>query len=263
VTAQPVPCAVRPERTSLIELEHITKYYRKGNVAALLDVSLRIEEGMIHALIGESGSGKTTLASVLLGVERQTGGTVRYRGENIASFDHERQKSYHRAVQAVFQNPLEALNPIFTIKKIIEEPLRTVPDKHERQRKVYEVLDEVMLPRSVLGQRTRDLSGGQRQRVAIARALVTKPSVVICDEAVSALDVIIQSQILELVKKLQRETGITFLFITHDLGVAAFIADSITVMQKGRIVESGAACDIFTKPRHEYTRRLLAAAQRR
>ncbi|MDR1903472.1 MAG: ABC transporter ATP-binding protein [Treponema sp.] len=243
----------------IMETEHVTKYYPHGKKPAIEDISIQIPKGGITAVIGGSGSGKTTLASVLLQIQRQSSGIIRYRGENINAYTGRQIGQYHQKVQAVFQNPYESLNPLFTIRKILEEPLIAfrIGGKFERRQMILDVLDQVMLSPAVLNRRTRELSGGQCQRVAIARALITRPELVICDEPVSALDVLIQSQILNLIKDLQKHFGISFLFISHNLGVVHAIADMILVMHNARIIESGLVQDIFFNPKTEYTRLLL------
>jgi peptide/nickel transport system ATP-binding protein len=251
----------RPSTASdwLLETEGLTKYYQRDKRPALDGVSIQLSRGDITAVIGESGSGKTTLASILLQAQWQTSGIIRYRGENIDAYTKEQTRLYHQRIQAIFQNPYESLNPIFSIWEIIEEPLRAfnIGSKAEREQMILDVLDQVMLSPSILDRRAGDLSGGQCQRVAIARALITKPELVICDEALSALDVLVQSQILALIKNLQKNYNVSFFFISHNLGVVHTIADTILVMHRGRVVETGSVQDIFFNPKTEYTRSLL------
>jgi peptide/nickel transport system ATP-binding protein len=246
----------------ILEVENVTKYYHDRHHPALKNVSLKIYEGQTLAVIGGSGSGKTTLASVILQLEEPSSGVVRFYGDNIKEFDRSKLKTYHRSLQAVFQNPYESLNPLFSIYDILEEPLRAfaMGTKEEREKRINAILDEVMLPRTVLERLPGNLSGGQCQRVAIARALITEPRLVICDEAVSALDVLVQAQILELLETLKCELHMTYLFITHDLGVASLMADSLIVMQNGEIVETGTRAKIFNNPENEYTKILLEAS---
>jgi peptide/nickel transport system ATP-binding protein len=254
---------VQRNPTPIIEVENITKYYRGKHIPAVNKASFRINEGETVAVIGGSGSGKTTLASIILQLEGPSSGTVRFYGKDVKEFDKPKRKTYHKSLQAVFQNPYESLNPLFSVYEILEEPLRAfaIGAKNERKKRIYKILDEVMLPRTILERRSRYLSGGQCQRVAIARALITEPRLVICDEAVSALDALIQVEILNLLNSLRHELNMTYLFITHDLYAASLIADSIVVMEKGRIVETGTKEMIFSSPKNKYTRQLLAASQ--
>jgi peptide/nickel transport system ATP-binding protein len=250
----------RPDTGSglLMETENLKKYYRR-EIPAIDGVSIKLFENDITAVIGESGSGKTTLASILLQAQRQTSGAIRYRGENISAYTKKQTRLYHQKIQAIFQNPYESLNPLFSIRAILEEPLRAfkIDSKIKRKQMILDVLDQVMLSPEILDRRAGDISGGQCQRVAIARALITKPELVICDEALSALDVLAQSQILALIKNLQKNHNVSFLFISHNLGVVHAIADVILVMHRGRVVETGSAQDIFFNPKTEYTRSLL------
>jgi peptide/nickel transport system ATP-binding protein len=246
----------------ILEVENITKYYRGKKDPAVKNASFTLYEGETLSIIGGSGSGKTTLASILLQLEKQDTGIVRFYGEDIKTFNKEKKKLYHRNIQAIFQNPYESLNPLFSIHNILEEPLRAfnIGGKNERNKRIDQILDEVALPKSILERRPRSLSGGQCQRVAIARALITEPRLVICDEAVSALDVLVQSQILELLKALRQELNMAYMFITHDLSVAASMADTVFVMKNGEIVDSGNKEEIFTNPKNDYTRALLDAS---
>jgi peptide/nickel transport system ATP-binding protein len=246
----------------MLEVEDITKYYRGKKSPAVKNASFTLYEGETLSIIGSSGSGKTTLASILLQLEQPDTGIVRFYGEDIKTFSKEKRKLYHRNIQAIFQNPYESLNPLFSIYNILEEPLRAFNrgGKNERNKRINQILDEVALPKGILERRPRDLSGGQCQRVAIARALITEPRLVICDEAVSALDVLVQSQILELLKALRKELNMAYIFITHDLSVAASMADTVFVMKNGEIVEGGKKEEIFTNPKNDYTRALLDAS---
>lgn len=224
-------------------------------------VSLQLRRGTTLAVAGESGSGKSTLARMVLGLLKPTCGTVVFGGKDIYALDRSGLFAFRRGVQPVFQNPYSSLDPMYSVFRAIEEPLRVhrIGDRRQRQQMVYELADQVALPLSLLGRLPRELSGGQRQRVAIARALALRPQVLVCDEAVSALDVVVQAQILELLADLQVRLGLTYLFISHDLAVIREIADDVMVMRAGRVVEFGAVGEIFTRPRADYTRQLLAA----
>ena len=254
--------------TPVIVVENLTKVYsvRKGglrseNFTAVDDVSFTISKGTTTALVGESGSGKSTVAKLLLRLEQISSGSVRIQGKDVASLSGRELLGLRRIMQPVFQDPYGSLDPLHSIGNTIAEPLKThrVGDRTTRRARVLELLDQVALPASVASRYPNELSGGQRQRVAIARALALKPEIVILDEAVSALDVLVQAQILRLLADLQGELGLTYLFITHDLAVVRVIADNVCVMQRGRIVESASTDQVFDSPQQEYTQELLAA----
>jgi peptide/nickel transport system ATP-binding protein len=253
----------RKNSLPIIEAENITKYYRGKHIPAVNKATFRINEGETVAVIGGSGSGKTTLASIILQLEEPSSGSIRFYGEDVKQFDKTKRKMYHKSLQAIFQNPSESLNPLFSVYEILEEPLRafSIGSKNDRKKRIAQILDEVMLPQTILERRPRYLSGGQCQRVAIARALITEPRLVICDEAVSALDALIQAEILDLLKSLKRELNMAYLFITHDLHAASLIADSIIVMEKGCLVETGTKDMILNNPANKYTGKLLAASR--
>jgi peptide/nickel transport system ATP-binding protein len=238
--------------------------WRKSEVHAVDDVSFRLRRATTLAVAGESGSGKSTLARMVLGLLQPSSGTVLFDGQEVsdaASHGRRETLAFRRKIQPVFQNPYGSLDPMYSVAQIIEEPLRIhrIGDRRQRQETVRELAEQVALSSSLLNRRPRELSGGQRQRVAIARALALRPEVVVCDEAVSALDVVVQSQILELLAELQAALGLTYLFISHDLAVIRQIADEVMVMQAGRVVEHAATEDVFIRPQHAYTRQLLAA----
>jgi len=250
----------------VLDARNLTKHYRlRGHrgqhVVAVDDVSFTVRRGTTTAIVGESGSGKTTTAQMVLGLEPPTSGEVRVRGEVVETARGAQRRAIRRAMQPVFQDPYGSLNPTFSIEHIIDEPLRVfrVGDQASRRRRVAELLDQVSLPHTVAQRRPNELSGGQRQRVAIARALALDPDVVVCDEAVSALDVLVQDQTLKLLNGLQERLGLTYLFITHDLAVVRLIADDVLVMKEGRVVESGRVDDVFGNPQTDYTQALLAA----
>ena len=249
----------------ILVAEHLTKEFsirgRRENLTAVDDVSFAVRPGSTTAIVGESGSGKTTVARMVLGLESPTAGTVRVAGEPVAEAKGAQRRAIRRAMQPVFQDPYASLNPMFTVEHIVDEPLRVfrVGDRKSRRARVAELLDHVALPRDTAQRHPNELSGGQRQRVAIARALALDPRLVVCDEAVSALDVLVQDQILTLLGDLQRDLGLSYLFITHDLAVVRLVAHDVLVMQHGRVVEGGTVDDVFGRPESDYTQELLAA----
>jgi len=249
----------------ILVADHLTKEYairgRRGRLTAVDDVSFAVRTGTTTAVVGESGSGKTTVARMVLGLATPTAGEVRVGGEHVAEARGAQRRAIRRAMQPVFQDPYASLDPMFTVEHIVDEPLRVfgVGDRRERRSRVADLLDHVALPRDVAQRHPNELSGGQRQRVAIARALALDPRLVVCDEAVSALDVLVQDQILTLLGDLQRDLGLSYLFITHDLAVVRLVAHDVVVMQHGRLVETGAVDDVFERPSSDYTRELLAA----
>lgn len=228
---------------------------------AVDDVSFTVPRGATMALVGESGSGKSTVANILLNLLEPTSGRVTFEGTDLSTLSRRELFDFRRKVQPIFQNPYGSLDPMYSIFRTIEEPLRLhgVGNRKERAARVAEMLDLVALPRSTMRRYPGELSGGQRQRIAIARALALQPSLVVCDEAVSALDVLVQAQILALLGELQDELGLTYLFITHDLAVVRQIADTVAVMEKGRIVEMATTDEVFERPQQPYTRELLGA----
>jgi len=199
---------------------------------------------------------------MVLGLLQPTSGKVVFDGTQIdGTLDRDKALAFRRRVQPVFQNPYSSLDPMYSVFRAIEEPLRIhkVGDRKQREQAVRELVEQVALPKSVLGRLPRELSGGQRQRVAIARALALRPEVLVCDEPVSALDVLVQAQILDLLADLQAQLGLSYLFISHDLAVIRQIADDVMVMRAGRVVEHAPTEQVFTRPSHEYTRQLLEA----
>ena len=252
----------------ILRVEHLTKVFEvrgaKGGdktLTAVDDVSFGIRKGTTTALVGESGSGKSTVANIILNLIDPTSGKVFHDGVDLSTLGPKELFALRRIMQPVFQNPYGSLDPMYSIFRVVEEPLRVhgIGTAKEREARVAELLDMVSLPRSVMRRYPHELSGGQRQRVAIARALALKPQIVVLDEAVSALDVLVQAQILRLLSDLQSELELTYLFITHDLAVVRQIADDVVVMEHGRIVESGAADELFANPRQDYTRELIRA----
>ena len=254
---------VRPVVTgdvAAVEVTGVSKTFDRHTAPALDAVSLRVEPGSIHALVGESGSGKTTLARIVAGLTSFDSGSVLLEGREL-----ERRPpvtNHHaRQLQLVYQNPLAAVDPRYTVGRIIEEPLliHGVGDRTQRRDAVEQILDKVSLPSSVLSRKAREISGGQRQRVAVARALVLAPRVLVLDEPTSALDVTVQAQIIDLLLDLQLTDGLSYLFISHDLSLVRQIADQVTVLQQGRVLDSRSVDAVFTDPRDPYTVELLEA----
>ena len=251
-----------------ISVENVSKTYRirqsgfkSTELRAVDDVSFGIQRGTTTALVGESGSGKSTVAKLILQLEDITTGRIEVDGQNVAGLKGADLLKFRRRVQPVFQDPYGSLDPQYSVGNTIAEPLlaHKVGTAKERQARVLELLDQVSLPSSTRYRYPSELSGGQRQRIAVARALALKPDVLVLDEAVSALDVLVQGQILNLLTELQSELGLTYLFITHDLAVVRLIADNVCVMKKGKIIESATTDEVFDNPRESYTQELLAA----
>ena len=249
----------------IITVRNLTKEFRlprrKEMFKAVDDVSFSLKRGTTLAIVGESGSGKSTVANMVLRLLDPTAGTVTYEGRNISEMSSKELLNFRRHVQPVFQNPYGSLDPMYSIYRSIEEPLRIhhIGNRKSRVARVRELLDLVKLPQSVMGRYPNELSGGQRQRIAIARAMALDPDVIVCDEAVSALDVLVQDQVLHLLNDLQAERGLSYLFITHDLAVVRQIADEVVVMQHGRLVEHATTDEVFDHPQKNYTQDLLEA----
>ena len=254
----------------LVQVDHVTKVFqirgrgllgRGHDFTAVDDVSLVVPRGRTVAVVGESGSGKSTVARMILGLLAPTSGSIRFDGADVVQRSRAAEVAFRRRVQPIFQDPYASLDPLYTVYRTVEEPLRAhgVGDRAQRETRVRELMEQVALPTALLRRYPAELSGGQRQRVAIARALALEPELVVCDEAVSALDVVVQSQILHLLAELQERLGLSYLFISHDLAVVRQIADEVCVMQQGRIVETGTVDAVFDSPQTAYTRSLLDA----
>lgn len=266
--AEEASTIVQTDEQPLIEVKDLRKVYklRKGNfgsedLVAVEGANFSIRRGETLALVGESGSGKSTVAKMVLQLEQPTSGTVKIDGKDLSKLTSRGLFDLRSQLQPVFQDPYGSLDPLHNIGNTIMEPLNVhnVGDQASRRERMLELLDQVSLPRELATRYPNELSGGQRQRVAVARGLALKPEILVLDEAVSALDVLVQAQILALLAELQRDLGLTYLFITHDLAVVRLIADRVCVMKQGRIVEQASTEDVFENPQEEYTKNLLAA----
>lgn len=256
---------------SLLEVKNLAVHYpiRGGIlsrvqhvVKAVDDVSFTVGEGETVGLVGESGSGKTTVGRAIIKLAPVTNGQIMWKGEDVTKYDEGRFRPIRKFIQMIFQDPYGSLNPRLTIENIIGEPLEIhFPDmtREERRARIHELLTQVGLKPEFSRRFPHEFSGGQRQRIGIARALAVKPKLIICDEPVSALDVSVQAQIINLLQDLQEELGLSYLFIGHDLGVIEHISDRVLVMNAGKIVEEGACEEIYQNPQHPYTKKLLAA----
>lgn len=261
---EPADARASAPRQPILAASALSRVYkspgRRRDVTAVDGVSFELHGGRTLAIVGESGSGKSTTASLALGLETPTSGAVRFEGAEVARLRGAALKRFRRSVQPVFQDPYASLDPLFTVERILSEPLSAfnIVPKSERPARVAELLRKVSLAPELAHRYPKELSGGQRQRVAIARALAAEPRVIVCDEPVSALDVVVQQQVLELLLQLQSDLGLTLLFISHDLRVVRNFADDVAVMHRGRVVEAGPV-ELLDAPQHDYTRALLAA----
>ena len=233
-------------------------------LTAVDEVSFELERGTTYALVGESGSGKSTIAKMLVGLLRPSGGSVRIDGTDIQLADAESLLEVRKRIQMIFQDPYASLNPRWRVRDIVGEPYRAFskPTSEELDKKVGELLEKVGLSPTDASKFPHEFSGGQRQRICIARALSSEPEFIVCDEPTSALDVSVQAQVLNLMRDLQRDLGLTYLFITHDLAVVRYMADRVGVLYLGRLIESAPRETLFSSPRHPYTQMLLNAAPR-
>ncbi|PLR76576.1 oligopeptide ABC transporter ATP-binding protein OppF [Bacillus sp. V3-13] len=249
----------------LLEVNRLKKYFflNRGEILkAVDDVSFQIYQGETFGIVGESGCGKSTAGRTVIGLYDVTGGEVKYDGKNVHSLNEKEKFAFHRKMQMIFQDPYASLNPRSTVREIISEPMEVhglYRDKREKLIKVYQLLEDVGLNRDHANRYPHEFSGGQRQRIGIARALALEPEFIIADEPISALDVSVQAQVVNLLKRLQKEKGLTFLFIAHDLSMVKQISDRIAVMYLGNLVELTASSQLYEKPLHPYTQALLSA----
>ncbi|MEZ9083772.1 ABC transporter ATP-binding protein [Vibrio harveyi] len=253
----------------LLRIEGLKQYYLTGKgvfkkgyvIKAVDDVSFSLEQGQTLGLVGESGCGKSTLGRTILKLYEPTEGKIFFEGKEITHLNSKQMRPLRREMQIVFQDPLESLNQRHTVGGILEEPYKIhgIGTPAERKRWVLELLDKIGLPHTAVNRYPHEFSGGQRQRIGIARAIALKPKLLICDESVSALDVSVQAQILNLLLKIQKEMNLSIIFISHDLSVVKHISDHVAVMKKGKVVEMGTAKEVYSSPKNEYTKELLSA----
>ncbi|MED3878408.1 oligopeptide/dipeptide ABC transporter ATP-binding protein [Priestia megaterium] len=249
----------------LLEIKQLSKYFSITNkqvLKAVDGVSFHISKGETFGLVGESGCGKSTAGRTIIGLYNRTSGEVLYKGKNVHELSEKEKFAFHRNMQMIFQDPYASLNPRSTVKEIISEPMEVhglYSNKKEMLNRVYELLEDVGLNRDHANRYPHEFSGGQRQRIGIARALALNPECIIADEPISALDVSVQAQVVNLLKKLQKEKGLTYLFIAHDLSMVKHISNRIGVMYLGHLVELTTSSELYQKPLHPYTQALLSA----
>ena len=248
----------------LLEVKGLKKYFKtkRGMLHAVDDVTFNIEKGKTLGIVGESGCGKSTLGRAILRLLEPNGGQVLFEGEDVASLNTEQMRRKRKDMQIIFQDPFSSLNPRKTIAQTIAEPLKLnkiITDRNKRMDRVLEIMGIVGLAERLVNTYPHELDGGRRQRIGVARALALEPKFIVCDEPVSALDVSIQAQILNLMKELQESMGLTYMFITHDLSVVNHFSDDIGVMYLGRMIEKAPAEELFANPIHPYTKALLSA----
>ncbi len=254
-----------PEKKKLLQVRHLKQYFKNGRVItkAVDDISFDIYQGETFGLVGESGSGKTTTGRAILQLYKPTAGEVIFEGKNVENLKGREEKlKFHRDAQMIFQDPYASLNPRMTVEDIIAEGLdihHLVHSKEERRARVEELLETVGLNKDHASRFPHEFSGGQRQRIGIARALAVEPKFIVADEPISALDVSIQAQVVNLLIDLQKKRGLTYLFIAHDLSMVKFISDRIGVMHYGRLLEVGPADEVYDRPLHDYTKSLISA----
>ena len=248
----------------VLEVKNLKKYFKtpRGMLHAVDDISFSVDRGKTLGIVGESGCGKSTLGRVSIGLLDATSGQIIYNGNDITNLGRKQRQQLRKNLQIIFQDPFSSLNPRMSVGQIIAEPLRVFhvyPDRDQLEKRIHELMDIVGLAERFVNSYPHELDGGRRQRIGIARAIALNPDVIICDEPVSALDVSIQAQVLNLLQDLQEAQGLTYLFITHDLSVVKHISDEIIVMYLGCMVEKSSAEDLFRRRLHPYTKGLLSA----